>query len=79
MLSLAKPNMRGTTSATMQVCTNLIGYGMGPFLVGILSDFYGGDQSLRYAIATVICISCPWAAVHFILSARAYGKLQREL
>ncbi|MES2025630.1 MAG: MFS transporter [Pseudomonadota bacterium] len=77
MLSFTKPNMRGTTSATMQVCTNLIGYGMGPFLVGILSDFYGGDQSLRYAIATVICISCPWAAVHFILSARACGKLQR--
>jgi len=74
MLSLAQPNMRGTTAATMQVCTNLVGYGMGPFMVGILSDFYGGEQSLRYAIATVIFISCPWAAIHFALSARACGK-----
>ncbi|RJF91698.1 spinster family MFS transporter [Noviherbaspirillum saxi] len=75
MLSLAAPNMRGVTSATMQVCTNLVGYGLGPFMVGVLSDLYGGDQSLRYAMATVMCICCPWAALHFALSARARGRM----
>lgn len=71
MLSLTSSNMRGTTAAAMQISTNLIGYGMGPFMVGVFSDLYGGDQSLRYAMITVMCICLPWGALHFWLSARA--------
>lgn len=78
LLGLAAPTMRGVTSATMQVCTNLVGYGLGPFMVGILSDFYGGEQSLRYAMVTVMAICCPWAALHFALSARACGRATHQ-
>ncbi|WP_076590852.1 spinster family MFS transporter [Herminiimonas arsenitoxidans] len=72
MLTLVSPDMRGVTSATMMICTNLVGYGLGPFMVGVLSDLYGGDQSLRFAMMTIMCICCPWAGLHFALSARAY-------
>ncbi|WP_075790702.1 spinster family MFS transporter [Massilia putida] len=70
MLGITAPNMRGATSASLQVCTNLAGYGLGPFMVGVFSDWYGGDQSLRYAMITVMSICFPWAALHFILGAR---------
>ncbi|WP_198155845.1 spinster family MFS transporter [Herbaspirillum autotrophicum] len=75
MLGITSANMRGTVSASMQVCTNLLGYGIGPFMVGVFSDFYGGDQSLRYAMITVMCICFPWGAVHFWLAARAWKDL----
>lgn len=74
MLSLTSTRMRGTTAATMQVVTNLVGYGMGPFMVGVFSDLYGGGQSLRLAMLTVICICFPWASVHFLLAARAVQR-----
>lgn len=69
MLSMTGSHMRGTISASMQISTNLIGYGLGPLAVGMLSDWYHGD--LRAAMITVLGISFPWAALHFWLSARA--------
>lgn len=75
MLSITAPNMRGATSASLQICSNLAGYGLGPFMVGLLSDFYGGDQSLRYAMLTVMSICFPWAALHFSIAARASERL----
>jgi predicted MFS family arabinose efflux permease len=72
MLGITAPTMRGTISATMQVCVNLLGYGIGPFMVGVFSDFYGGDQSLRYAMITVLCICFPWGALHFWRAARCW-------
>ena len=78
MLGLAKPHMRGTTSASMQICVNLVGYGFGPALVGILSDRFGGGQSLRYAMISVICLCFPWAALHFCLSARAFDRRRKS-
>ncbi|MGI4984884.1 MAG: spinster family MFS transporter [Janthinobacterium lividum] len=74
MLGLAAPHMRGTTSASMQICVNLVGYGFGPALVGVLSDRFGGDQSLRYAMMTVTSLCFPWAALHFWLAARAFAR-----
>ncbi|MDX9741739.1 MAG: MFS transporter [Gammaproteobacteria bacterium] len=70
MLSLAGNNMRGTVAASSQVCSNLVGYGMGPFMVGLLSDQIGGEQSLRYAMLTVTSVLFPLAALHLVLSAR---------
>jgi hypothetical protein len=67
--------MRGSTAATLQVCTNLVGYGMGPLAVGMLSDFYGGPQSLRYAIMTMAGICLILSSLHFALSARALDRL----
>jgi predicted MFS family arabinose efflux permease len=68
MLTIAGPRIRGITSATMQVVTNLIGYGMGPFIAGVISDSIGGDNSLRYALAIVVTGCCVGAIVTFGLT-----------
>lgn len=79
MLSLADANMRGMTAASLQICTNLIGYGLGPYMVGLLSDAIGGPGSLRPAMAIVMGVCLPWAALHFWLAARSHGRLRPVL
>lgn len=74
VLGIVITTMRGTTSAAMQVLSNLVGYGMGPLLVGMLSDVYGGDQSLRYAMITIMCVCYPWAAMHLLWAARISAR-----
>jgi len=74
MVSLAKPRMRGITLAGMQVVTNLIGYGLAPFVVGMLSDLVGGENSLRLALLIVMCGSLLWAALHFYCASRHFEK-----
>jgi predicted MFS family arabinose efflux permease len=76
MLGLADANMRGMSAASLQIATNLIGYGLGPYMVGLLSDYVGGDGSLRTAMAIVMGVCFPWAALHFWLAARATARLK---
>jgi MFS family permease len=60
---LVPPNMRSTISAFTLVALNLIGLGLGPPLVGLLSDHFqhalgmGAGQSLRVALicSSAIC------------------------
>jgi predicted MFS family arabinose efflux permease len=71
MLTLASPRVRGVTSATMQGVSNLLGYGLGPLGVGVLSDALGGPNSLRHALAVVSTSCCLAAALCFVLARRA--------
>lgn len=54
--SLAEPRRRATAAALASFCVTMVGAGLGPFLIGALSDalapFFGG-QSLRWAMAIV--------------------------
>jgi len=62
--------MRALASAVYYFVLNLIGLGIGPLFVGILSDYLAptyGDYSLRYALFIVanfylICIYFYWKA-----------------
>ncbi|NHK28676.1 MFS transporter [Parvularcula flava] len=50
---LVGPNMRATASAIFLFINNLIGIGLGNFIIGLISDGLRerfGDESLRYAI-----------------------------
>ncbi len=71
--SLAKPRMRATGAAVYSLInTGLIGQGMGPLLVGILSDRLDaahGDDSLRIALSIMV-FGHLWAALHSLLCAR---------
>jgi len=70
--TLVPPAMRALTSAVLFFVFNIIGLGLGPLTVGLLSDFYGayfGDDSLRYAMLTVGVLGSP-AVVLFMLAAR---------
>jgi predicted MFS family arabinose efflux permease len=71
MLTLTAPRIRGITSATMQGACNLLGFGLGPLGVGVLSDHFGGPSSLRYALAIVSTGCCLGAALCFLLARRA--------
>jgi predicted MFS family arabinose efflux permease len=71
MLTLTSPRIRGVTSATMQGVSNLLGYGLGPLGVGMLSDALGGPNSLRHALAVVSTSCCLAAALCFMLARRS--------
>ena len=58
---------RPLVTAIMMFLLNLVGLGFGPVLVGAISDLFSntlGDQSLRYALATIQIIGL-WGAFHF--------------
>jgi MFS transporter, Spinster family, sphingosine-1-phosphate transporter len=72
--SLVPDRMRAMSIALIYLCANLIGLGLGPLVVGALSDAYrpwAGEDSLRYALVTL----CPgylwviwqlWRASHTV-------------
>lgn len=53
LLNLTPTSIRGTVIAVEMVMANLLGYGGGPYVVGLLSDAYGGDHSLKWAMVTL--------------------------
>jgi len=58
--NLVSPGMRAMASAILYFVLNIIGLGLGPLTVGILSDTYAsrfGEDNLRYAMATTLTIS----------------------
>jgi hypothetical protein len=65
--------MRAVASAILLFMLNIIGMGLGPYLIGILSDLlkplYEID-SLRYAICFSVLANI-WAATHYFLGARS--------
>ncbi len=70
---LAKPRMRATAGALNVLLNSGVGYGLGPFTVGALSDWlapsYGVD-SLRYALLIAVLPQL-WAALHSFLASRS--------
>ena len=69
--NLVPPNMRALTASILIFMMSTIGLGLGPPLVGILSDVLRpeyGTNSLRYGLAAVASM-CLWAAVHYWRSA----------
>ncbi|MDP4651357.1 MAG: MFS transporter, partial [Haliea sp.] len=56
--ALVPPNMRAFTSAILFFVLNMIGLGLGPFLIGLTSDLLAprfGTDSLRYAMVIASC------------------------
>src|SRR5690606_30904690 len=51
LYDLVLPRMRGITSSVFIIITTLLGLGMGPYFVGIVSDRNGGD--LAQAIISI--------------------------
>jgi MFS family permease len=64
--AVVPPHIRALAIASVFLVANLIGMGLGPLLVGFLSDTLGpafGEESLRYALLAV-CPGYFWAAFH---------------
>jgi MFS family permease len=70
--SLVPAQMRATGAAVQFILLNLIGFGCGPVVAGLLSDRLAGiagADGLRYALIGVALVNL-WAALHFLLATR---------
>ena len=75
---LVSVRMRSVASAILLFVLNIIGLGLGPQTVGILSDAFSaryGSESLRYALLTLACVNV-WTAFHYFMAGRT---LQADL
>lgn len=64
---LVDVRMRAVAAAILSFLINIVGMGMGPQGVGLLSDALApslGASSLRYALAAFVCVNL-WSAFHF--------------
>ena len=70
--SIVNENMRSVTIALLFMFSNLIGFGLGPLFLGLISDFmhpaYGTD-SLRYALA-MFSPGAFWVAYYYWRSSK---------
>jgi len=71
-----EPRMRGVVISAVQAVTNLIGYGVGPLVVGVVSDRVGGPNSLKVGIAAVMIFSL-WSGLHFLAAWFAARRSER--
>jgi predicted MFS family arabinose efflux permease len=70
--SLAEPAMRALAAALLLLVGSLVGLGLGPLLVGLLSDALRpghGTDSLRLALLVVIPLLA-WSAAHYFAASR---------
>ncbi len=71
--TLVPARMRATASAILLFTINIIGLGLGPQGVGILSDLLEpvfGIESLRFALLSTIVVFALWSILHYALAAR---------
>ena len=69
---LVIPRMRGTATAVFFLGTNIIGLGLGPFVVGLVSDVTG---SLQTAMLTVLAVY-PVAIILLLTVGRALPEME---
>jgi len=64
-LQMITPNqMRGQIRAVYQFVFNVVGFGAGPFLVALFTDYvFNDDAALRYSLAAVAAITGPLAVL----------------
>ena len=76
--TLSPVHMRAVSSAIMMLCLNFVGMGLGPLLVGLLSDLltpHYGDDALKVALAYFTLVGL-WGSLHFWLCGRALAIQQ---
>lgn len=77
IMGVAGVQRRAMASALYVLLINLVGMGLGPLAVGVISDIFSADygvNALRYSILTLVLVANTWAAIHFMLA----GKTLRE-
>lgn len=73
MHGMVGAQMRAVSSAIFFLVLNIIGLGLGPWTIGVYSDYLlaeFGKESLRYSLLTIIPIVGVWASTHFFLAAK---------
>lgn len=77
-LQLATPNeLRGQVSALYMLVINTVGLGLGPVVVGAMSDrLFTGADGVRYGLALVNALSAPLAMAALLVALRPYRGLR---
>jgi hypothetical protein len=79
-LNLTPPRMRARATALTLFLTNLLGGGLGPLVVGSLSDALKpafGEESLRYALVMITFFALAGAFSYFV-AGKHLGKAGRR-
>jgi hypothetical protein len=76
-LQLITPNrFRARISAMYLLCTNLIGAGAGPLVVGLFTDrIFRNDAALPESLSLLATLACPAAALLLLAGGRAFARL----
>jgi len=72
--SAVMPAERGTASSISSLSINLLGYGIGPALIGLMSDNWAaahGSMSLNYAVIATVLVSLSMATFLFWWTGKA--------
>lgn len=79
-LQLITPNqLRARMVAVYFLVANLIGLGLGPTAIALVTDqVFGDDGALRYAIAVVTIVALPLAALVITLGLRPFARSVEE-
>ena len=75
---LAELRVRAQAAALVLFVLNLVGLGLGPWLIGALNDAFAprfGDEAIRYSL-TLVAFAGAWGALHSALATRT---LRRDL
>ncbi|MFN3725952.1 MAG: MFS transporter [Allosphingosinicella sp.] len=70
IIGSVEPRMRGLSVSSLQIATNLIGYGLGPLVAGLVSDAAGGEDPLRWGLIALMAVGV-WSSIHYWLAYRA--------
>ncbi len=73
MQNLAGIRRRSMVAAFYLFLVNLIATGLGPLIVGAVSDLFNarfGTDSLRYSLLFLVSVTCLWACAHLLLAGR---------
>jgi MFS family permease len=74
---LSGARLRATGVAVFLAVTNLVGLGLGPYIIGMLSDLYAnklGADSLRLALTTTVVASYATGILLIIIAMRIFAK-----
>ena len=77
---LAPLRMRAMWAAVTLLVINLVGLGLGPTLIGVLSDLFkpmAGEQSLRWALVCIGALT-PWPIWHYWRAGQLLKRRQQE-
>ena len=74
---LADVRMRAMAAALLLLITNLVGGGIGPQAVGIMSDYLAAqynEDSLRYSLLAISLVFGLWSSLHYFLAGKTIRR-----
>ncbi|MFY9688610.1 MAG: MFS transporter [Candidatus Acidiferrales bacterium] len=74
--STVKVGMRAFSTSVIYLISELIGLGLGPFLIGVFDDHYGsrfGVDVIRYSMSTAAITTCVGGAI-FLIAAQYFQR-----